>query len=213
MGKQMRRKLYFALKINGKARNFNIKVKFLGFSLGIFNFYAYFCKKHLLMEQNLFIELLESGEKVSLYSPRFEGEEYTEFEKFLLAYKENYLQDIQILVRRIDIIKANGAEDRYFRYEGKRKDRVMALPSHFDTSSLRLYCLNINHKILILGNGGLKNSKTYQENPILHKAVQTLQRIDIKIKQLENKQVITISGTNLNGPLELSINIDNQEEN
>lgn len=89
----------------------------------------------------------------------------------------------------------------------------MALPSHYDTSNLRLYCLNINHKILILGNGGLKNSKNYQENPILHKAVQTLQRIDIKIKQLENKQVITILGTNLNGPLELSINIDYQEEN
>lgn len=161
------------------------------------------------MEQNLFLELLESGEKVSLYSPRFEGEVYTEFEKFLLTYKEKYLNDIQILIRRIDIIKANGAEDRYFRYEGKRKDRVMTLPSHFDTSNLRLYCLNINHKILILGNGGLKNSQTYQEDPTLHKAVQTLQRIDIKIKQLENKQVITISGTNLNGPLELSINTDN----
>ena len=62
---------------------------------------------------------------------------------------------------------------------------------------------------MILGNGGLKNSQTYQEDPTLYKAVQTLQRIDIKIKQLENKQVITISGTNLNGPLELSINTDN----
>ena len=29
------------------------------------------------MEKNLLIELLETGEKVSLYSPRFEGEEYT----------------------------------------------------------------------------------------------------------------------------------------
>ena len=31
------------------------------------------------MKKNLLIELLETGEKVSLYSPRFEGEEYTEF--------------------------------------------------------------------------------------------------------------------------------------
>ena len=30
------------------------------------------------MEKNLLIELLETGEKVSLYSPRFEGEEYTD---------------------------------------------------------------------------------------------------------------------------------------
>ena len=35
------------------------------------------------MERNLLIELLEDGEKVSLYSPHFEGEEYSEFEKFL----------------------------------------------------------------------------------------------------------------------------------
>ena len=32
------------------------------------------------MERNLLIELLEDGEKVSLYSPHFEGEEYSEFE-------------------------------------------------------------------------------------------------------------------------------------
>ena len=51
------------------------------------------------MEKNLLIELLETGEKVSLYSPRFEGEEYTEFEKFLLTYKDQYAQDVQILIR------------------------------------------------------------------------------------------------------------------
>lgn len=158
------------------------------------------------MEKNLLIELLEDGEKVSLYSPRFEGEEYTEFEKFLLNYKESYAQDIQILVRRLDIIKQMGAEDRYFRYEGSRQDRVMALPSHIDTSSLRLYCLNISQKILILGNGGIKTTKTYEEDSELHKCVQTLQKIDIEIKKLENKEIITIQGTNLNGPLTITIN-------
>lgn len=49
------------------------------------------------MDKNLLIELLETGEKVSLYSPRFEGEEYTEFEKFLLTYKDLYAKDIQII--------------------------------------------------------------------------------------------------------------------
>lgn len=40
------------------------------------------------------LELLEDGDKVSLYSPKFEGETYTEFEKFLLKYKDEYPQDI-----------------------------------------------------------------------------------------------------------------------
>ena len=132
------------------------------------------------------------------------------FEKFLLTYKDQYAQDVQILIRRIDIIKENGAEDRFFRYEGSKRDRVMALPSHLDTSNLRGYCLKISHKILILGNGGIKQTQTYQEDVNLH--VRNLQKIDIIIKKLENRRIITINGTNLHGPLELTIDIDNNKE-
>lgn len=69
----------FELKIN-------IKGDFLSKTFGIINFYVYFCSRFRNnMEKNLFIELLEDGEKVSLYYPHFEGEEYSEFEKFLLT--------------------------------------------------------------------------------------------------------------------------------
>ena len=138
------------------------------------------------MERNLFIELLEDGDKVSLYSPHFEGEEYSEFEKFLLAFKDTYPDDVRQLVYRLDIIKRDGAADRHFRYEGTRRDRVMALPSHLETTSLRLYLLNIQAKILILGNGGLKTTATYEEDENLHRQVKTLQKIDIQIKTALN---------------------------
>ena len=169
-------------------------------------------QKYKLYGKELINRAIGNWKKVSLYSPRFESEEYTEFEKFLLTYKDQYAQDVQILIRRIDIIKENGAEDRFFRYEGSKRDRVMALPSHLDTSNLRLYCLNISHKILILGNGGIKKTQTYQEDVNLHRAVQNLQKIDIIIKKLENKRIITINGTNLHGPLELTIDIDNNNK-
>lgn len=157
------------------------------------------------MERDLFIELLEDGEKVSLYSPHFDGEEYTEFEKFLLEYKDKYPDDVRQLVYRLDIIKRDGAEDRHFRYEGMRRDRVMALPSHLETTSLRLYLLNIKAKILILGNGGLKSTATYQQDAHLHKCVQTLQKIDIQTKQMEKQKVITVKGTKLFGTLTFTI--------
>lgn len=163
------------------------------------------------MERNLLIELLETGEKVSLYSPRFVGEDYTEFEKFLLEFKDTHSQDIQILVRRLGIIKQNGAEDRYFRYEGSMNDRVMGLPSHIDTSELRLYCLNISRKVLILGNGGIKSTKTYEEDARLHKCVQTLQKIDIEISNKEKQQIVTIKGTLLVGPLTFIIDEDDEK--
>ena len=160
------------------------------------------------MERNLLIELLEDGDKVSLYSPHFEGEEYSEFEKFLLAYKDTYPDDVRQLVYRLDIIKRDGAADRHFRYEGTKRDRVMALPSHLETTSFRLYLLNIQAKILILGNGGLKSSATYQEDEHLHKCVKTLQKIDIQIKEREKQKVIVITGTELLG--ELSFTIDDE---
>ena len=157
------------------------------------------------MEKNLLIELLEDGNKVSLYSPHFEGEEYSEFERFLLTYKDDYPNDVGQLVYRLDIIKRDGAEDRHFRYEGTHKDRVMALPSHLETTSLRLYLLNINAKILILGNGGLKSTTTYEEDVHLNKCVETLQKIDIQLKQLEKRRIITVSGTKLLGTLTFTI--------
>lgn len=88
----------------------------------------------------------------------------------------------------------------------------MALPSHLGTTNLRLYCLNISHKVLILGNGGLKTTQTYQEDAHLHKCVQTLQKIDIEIKRMQDLRIVTVRGTNLNGPLTFTINEDDMEE-
>lgn len=65
--------------------------------------------------------------------------------------------------------------------------------------------INIQSKILILGNGGLKHSTTYQEDDFLNKCVQTLQKIDIEIKQPEKKKIIRISGTKLLGTLHFEI--------
>lgn len=167
-----------------------------------------FAQNNLIMERNLLIELLEDGEKVSLYSPHFEGEEYSEFEKFLLTNKDTYPNDVKQLVYRLDIIKRDGAEDRHFRYEGTKRDRVMALPSHLETTSLRLYLINIQAKILILGNGGLKTTATYQQDENLNRQVKTLQKIDIELKRRENEEVIVVKGTELLGELSFSIKED-----
>lgn len=141
------------------------------------------------MKKNLLIELLEDNENVSLYSPRYEGEEFTEFEKFLLQYKDLYPNDIAQLVYRLDIIKRDGANDRHFRYEGTKRDRVMALPSHLETTSLRFYLLNIQSKILILGNGGLKHSTTYQEDDFLNKWEDIIQTTLSKNRKVQNKKI------------------------
>ena len=192
-----------------KINKMSIKVDFLLKTFGKNQLLCLFLQTESKdMERNLLIELLEDGDKVSLYSQHFEGEEYSEFEKFLLTFKDTYPDDVRQLVYRLDIIKRDGAADRHFRYEGTRRDRVMALPSHLETTSLRLYLLNIQAKILILGNGRLKTTATYEEDDNLHKCVKTLQKIDIEIKERERKKMIVVTGTELFG--ELSFSIDDE---
>jgi hypothetical protein len=50
-------------------------------------------------------------------------------------------------------------------------------------SKLRLYCLRLSDKILIIGNGGVKNTKTYEESKELKGYVLTLQNFDKLIKE------------------------------
>lgn len=54
---------------------------------------------------------------------------------------------------------------------------------HRARSKLRLYCLRLSDRILILGNGGKKISRTYEYNPELSGYVINLQNFDKLIKE------------------------------
>ena len=76
------------------------------------------------------LEIVEQSEQVSLYSIKFNGEDVTEFEKFLQTFKDNaeLNEDFQRIVYAISKILNNGALERYFRPEGKINDGVCAVP-------------------------------------------------------------------------------------
>ena len=67
----------------------------------------------------------------------------------------------------------------------------MALP--VVSSKLRLYCLRLSDKILILGNGGVKNSRTYNEDDNLRGYVITLQNFEKLLKEGQKKGFVTIT--------------------
>ena len=76
-------------------------------------------------------------------------------------------------------------------------DRVCALP--VDSGKLRLYCLRITDKILIIGNGGLKTTQTYEESEELLGYVMDLQKFDSLIKKEVANGSLTISETEIEG--------------
>lgn len=88
------------------------------------------------------------------------------------------------------MLSVSGFLERYFRPEGKMKDNVCALP--IQSGKLRLYCLRLSDSVMIAGNGGVKNVKSYQESEELSGYVVTLQKLDEAIKIAIKKGNITI---------------------
>ena len=60
-------------------------------------------------------------------------------------------------------------------------------------SKLRLYCLRLSDRILILGNGGVKNTKTNEESKELSGYILTLQNFDRLIKESVSNGTIIVT--------------------
>lgn len=120
------------------------------------------------------IELIEEHEAVNFYSVQLQDEELSELERFFEKFPVGspYDEDIDTIISWLDKIGETGALERYFRYEGRFGDGVCAIP--IETGNLRLYCIRLSDKILIFGNGGVKNSNTWQESSTLAEYVETL---------------------------------------
>lgn len=126
-----------------------------------------------------------------MYTIQFLTENESEFEQFYNKFKDDVElnPDLMRIVGFLGRIADFGALERFFRPEGKMSDNVVALP--VVTSKLRLYCLRLSDKILILGNGGVKKTKTYEEDDELSGYVITLQNFDKLIKEgTENGTII-----------------------
>lgn len=137
--------------------------------------------------------LVNETDSCTIYTLQFQGENESEFERFYRKFKDDaiYNPDLMRIVAFINKIAQNGALERLFRPEGKMSDHVVALP--VISSKLRLYCLRLSDKILILGNGGVKNSRTYNEDDTLKGYVITLQNFEqLLIKAFDKVEEVNV---------------------
>lgn len=156
------------------------------------------------MKKRTTLELVEQSEKVSLYSISFAMDRTTEFERFLSKFEEeaSLNTDYQKILYALSIILNKGALERYFRPEGIMNDNLCALP--IESGRLRLYCLRISDEILILGNGDVKRSETYEEDARLYGYALDLQKFDKLLRQDIEDGIVTIEEKELT-------NIDDKE--
>lgn len=137
--------------------------------------------------------LLNEGNQCTLYSIQFTSESNSEYERFYAKFIEDAKlnRDLLRIVQVVDRIAEEGALERFFRPEGKMRDSVVALPVL--SSKLRLYCLRLSNGILILGNGGIKNSRTYEEDDSLRGYVLNLQKFEGLLKEGRRNGTIIIT--------------------
>ncbi|MCE2743678.1 MAG: hypothetical protein LW701_08945 [Fluviicola sp.] len=161
-----------------------------------------------MAKTKVIIDEYDSGKACKFYSCFLGNETQCEFDKFIDRVDsdgKNIELEKLVTILNDGILEKNGAIERYFRLEGKRSDRICALPVL--ASKLRLYCIRISDVILIIGNGGVKTTDTYQNDTHLNKCVETLQKIDYELKKLEQEGIILYRNkTILDFPVELFIN-------
>ena len=127
--------------------------------------------------------LVNSGDSCTIYTIQFLSDDKSEFEKFISKFRRDaeLKLDFQAIMRFVEQIMSHGALERYFRREGKAGDSVVALPVL--KSKLRLYGLRLTDRILILGNGDVKRSRTYEEDETLRGYVMDLQKFERLLKR------------------------------
>lgn len=144
------------------------------------------------------IQSVAQAEKGSLFTICIDGDSVSEFEKFIIKHNESYNADLNTILTAIKrMLAQSGFLERYFRPEGKYSDRVCALP--IQSGKLRLYCLRINDSVLIVGNGGIKNSKKYQDCDDLNGYVIDLQSLDKALNIAVKKGNVTIEERSISG--------------
>ena len=127
--------------------------------------------------------LFDQSEQCTIYSLQFTNADESEIERFYAKFKDSseYNADFERIINILMSMLDKGALERFFRPEGKYSDRVCALPVL--RSKLRLYCVRLSDKILVLGNGGIKKTEKYEEDDELRGYVLSLQTFDKLLKE------------------------------
>lgn len=151
------------------------------------------------MSQKYSIELIEEYSNVNFYSIHLEGENLSELENFFEKFPDGspYDKEIDVIISWLDKISEKGALERYFRPEGRYGDGVGVIPIDVG-NKIRLYCLRLSDKILIFGNGGIKDAKSWQLSeslaPYVKLLIDTSRFIQSRIKDgtivLVDKEII-----------------------
>lgn len=131
-----------------------------------------------------------SGSKAHIYSVVFDGDKDTLLEQF---FSENSSEE-ELLVRMLGKIKSmadkTGCLRQFFKEgEGRLGDGVVALA----VKNMRLYGIYFNRTVILLGSGGMKNVRAYQDDPVLNGKAEQMRYVASEINKAIRDRSIRVS--------------------
>ena len=134
---------------------------------------------------------LLSGKKASIFTVVRHGEQENFLEKFIRENQISFLSETKDIVGRLHTIgNKTGAREGFFKHnEGALGDGVCALYDQ-EHKKLRLYCIRNGQQIVVVGDGGPKSVRTYQEDEKLLEASSFMKWLSSKItEKIKNHEI------------------------
>lgn len=129
-------------------------------------------------------------------------------EQFIERYKTDFMPELLDISRRLKSLgNVTGCLPTFFKEdEGLDPDDLVCALFDIPDRHLRLYCIRLTENIVIIGDGGPKTTRTWQEDPHLTKTVSDMMGISAIVRaKLQNQEIyISPSGLLLQGGLFIS---------
>ena len=143
-----------------------------------------------------------SGEKSTIYTVleiQSDGSRSALFDRFIEDFRDAYQPELTDVLRRlISIGKQTGALVTFFKMdEGLEADDMVCALFDIPYKYLRLYCIRVSEKIVIVGSGGPKQTRTWQEDPLLSKEVHRMMEISARLRLKLNNGAFSLSADGL----------------
>lgn len=149
-----------------------------------------------------------SGDKASIYSIVTEDSKVSFLDHFIKEHQVGFTQDLLSIMSRLKSMgNAVDALEIYFKLdEGLEWDDLVCAFYDIPDKHLRLYCIRLNEKIVVVGNGGTKNVRAWQDDPKLSREVREMMHYSKIIrKKLEDSTLrISEDGLKFEGDLMLT---------
>lgn len=143
-----------------------------------------------------------SGLKATVYTVleiQPDGSKQALFGRFLEAYQTAYQPEVTDVLRRLTSIgKQTGALHTFFKMdEGLEVNDMVCALFDIPDKYLRLYCIRISEKIIIIGSGGPKTTRTWQEDPLLSREVHKMMEVSARLRMKLNNGDFSLSADGL----------------